>query len=182
MKLTRDKIKMSIKLIIRSKCPQVSTTTFTKRALFAWEDKRCWQSHYKSLPLGHPDTQVPPLKRRKLNIPPCGNVSDWDSVSFSVVVVLLFSNAYYLLYEDNVYCCLLSWSRPAAGFACISSSQEEHISLVYSDPSPLARGIHLTYVHNPNGTVPVIHCYGTYHSSVFMKSIMSPGVALMLIS
>ena len=62
--------------IIRSKCHQVSTTTFTKRALSAWEDKRCWLSRNKSLPHGHPDTQVPPPKRRKLNLPPSGNVSD----------------------------------------------------------------------------------------------------------
>ena len=49
--------------IIKSKNHDIRTTTFRKRALSAWEDKRCWLSMNESLPHGHPDTQLPPPKR-----------------------------------------------------------------------------------------------------------------------
>ena len=62
--------------ILKSKTHEVKTTTFAKRGLSAWEDKRCWMSSNMSLPHGHPDTQVPPLKKRKLSLPPSGDVSD----------------------------------------------------------------------------------------------------------
>ena len=62
--------------ILKSTCHQVTTTTFTKRALSAWEDKRCWLSQNRSLPHGHPDTQVPPPKRPKLDLPPSDDVND----------------------------------------------------------------------------------------------------------
>ena len=62
--------------IIKSKHHQVTTSTFRKRALSAWEDKRCWLSLNHSLPHGHPDTCIPPPKRRKLSLPPSGDVSD----------------------------------------------------------------------------------------------------------
>ena len=62
--------------ILKSKAHEVKTTTFAKRGLTAWEDKRCWMSQNISLPHGHPDTQVPSPKRRKLSLPPSGNVSD----------------------------------------------------------------------------------------------------------
>ena len=62
--------------ILKSKAHEIKTTTFAKRGLSAWEDKRCWMSANISLPHGHPDTQVPPPKRRKLSLPPSGDVSD----------------------------------------------------------------------------------------------------------
>ena len=60
--------------ILKSKCHTVTTTTFTKRALSAWEDKRCWLTRNKSLPHGHPETDVPPPKRPRLSLPPSGDV------------------------------------------------------------------------------------------------------------
>ena len=62
--------------VIKSKTHELKTTTLAKRGLSAWEDKRCWMSQNISLPHGHPDTQVPPPKKRKLELPPSSNVSD----------------------------------------------------------------------------------------------------------
>ena len=62
--------------VIRSKTHEIKTATFAKRGLSAWEDKRCWISQNISLPHGHPDTHVPPPKKRRLALPPSGNVSD----------------------------------------------------------------------------------------------------------
>ena len=68
---TFTKVNMTI---LKSKHHNVATTTFSKRALSAWEDKRCWMSTNYSLPHGHPDTQVPPPKRPRLCLPPSGDV------------------------------------------------------------------------------------------------------------
>ena len=60
--------------ILKSDLHTVKTHTFKKRALSAWEDKRCWLSHNTSLPHGHPDTHIPPPKRLKLTPPQSGDV------------------------------------------------------------------------------------------------------------
>ena len=60
--------------IIRSKQHTLRTTTFRKRALSAWEDKRCWVSENESLPHGHMDSPVPMLKRRRVELPERGDV------------------------------------------------------------------------------------------------------------
>ena len=60
--------------IIHSKNQPVKTKTYNKCGLSAWEDKRCWLSINRSLPHGHPDTQVPPPKRARLTLPPSGDV------------------------------------------------------------------------------------------------------------
>ena len=69
MKLT--KVSMTI---LKSKDQEIRTTTFEKRALSAWEDKRCWISKNHSLPHGHHDTNIPPPKKRKLTLPLSGDV------------------------------------------------------------------------------------------------------------
>jgi len=60
--------------IIRSKQHTLQTTTFRKRALSAWEDKRCWLSENNSLPHGHVDSPVPLLKRLRVELPVRGDV------------------------------------------------------------------------------------------------------------
>ena len=60
--------------ILRSKQHTIQTTTFTKRALSAWEDKRCWLSENESLPHGHVDSPVPMPKRRRVMVPESGDV------------------------------------------------------------------------------------------------------------
>ena len=60
--------------ILRSKQHTIQTTTFTKRALSAWEDKRLWLSENESLPHGHVDSPVPLPKRRRLMVPAQGDV------------------------------------------------------------------------------------------------------------
>ena len=60
--------------ILKSQVHTVKTYTFKKRALSAWEDKRCWIGHNTSLPHGHPDTNIPPPKRIKLTLPHSGDV------------------------------------------------------------------------------------------------------------
>ena len=68
--------------IIRSKQHTVQTTTFNKRALSAWEDKRMWLSENESLPHGHVDSPVPIPKRRRVMLPPSGDVGcDWPPVA-----------------------------------------------------------------------------------------------------
>ena len=62
--------------IIRSQQHTVQTTTFNKRALSAWEDKRCWLNENFSLPHGHMDCPVPMPKRRRVQVPESGDVSD----------------------------------------------------------------------------------------------------------
>ena len=62
--------------ILRSKNHTIQTTTFNKRALSAWEDKRCWLNENESLPHGHVDSPVPMPKRRRLMMPVSGDVSD----------------------------------------------------------------------------------------------------------
>ena len=62
--------------ILRSTQHTIQTTTFNKRALSAWEDKRCWLSENESLPHGHVDCPVPVPKRRRVILPVSGDVSD----------------------------------------------------------------------------------------------------------
>ena len=60
--------------ILRSHQHTIQTTTFNKRALSAWEDKRCWLNENESLPHGHVDSPVPMPKRRRLLLPARGDV------------------------------------------------------------------------------------------------------------
>ena len=60
--------------ILRSTQHTIQTTTFKKRALSAFEDKRCWLSENESLPHGHVDSPVPMPKRRRVDVPVSGNV------------------------------------------------------------------------------------------------------------
>ena len=62
--------------ILRSKQHTIQTTTFNKRALSAWEDKRCWLNENESLPHGHVDSPVPMPKRRRVALPVSGDVDD----------------------------------------------------------------------------------------------------------
>jgi len=62
--------------IIHSKQHAIQTTTFNKRALSAWEDKRCWISENESLPHGHVDSPVPMPKRRRVMVPVTGDVDN----------------------------------------------------------------------------------------------------------
>ena len=66
--------------ILRSLTHTVHTTTFTKRALSAWEDKRCWLSENESLPHGHRDSPVPMPKRRRVMLPARGDVESDEEV------------------------------------------------------------------------------------------------------
>ena len=60
--------------ILQSKRHMIRTTTFNKRALSAFEDKRCWVNENESLPHGHVDSPVPLPKRRRLMVPESGDV------------------------------------------------------------------------------------------------------------
>ena len=60
--------------ILRSQQHTIQTTTFTKRALNAWEDKRVWVSDNDSFPHGHVDSPVPMPKRRRVVLPVRGDV------------------------------------------------------------------------------------------------------------
>ena len=60
--------------ILRSKQHTIQTTTFNKRALSAWEDKRLWLNENESLPHGHVDSPVPMPKRRRVVVPVSGDV------------------------------------------------------------------------------------------------------------
>ena len=60
--------------ILKSNQHTVTTHRFKKRALSAFEDKRCWTSHNTSLPHGHPQTNIPPPKKIKLSLPSSGDV------------------------------------------------------------------------------------------------------------
>jgi hypothetical protein len=60
--------------ILRSKQHTIKTTTFNKRALSAWEDKRLWLSENESLPYGHVDSGMPAPKRRRVVVPETGDV------------------------------------------------------------------------------------------------------------
>ena len=62
--------------VIRSKQHTMQTTTFNKRTLSAWEDKRCWISENESLPHGDVDSPVPMPKRRRLMMPVSGDVDN----------------------------------------------------------------------------------------------------------
>ena len=53
--------------ILKSQQHTIQTHQFKKRALSAFEDKRCWTSHNISFPHGHPETGIPPPKRLKLS-------------------------------------------------------------------------------------------------------------------
>jgi hypothetical protein len=72
-KITR--VQMTIlRSILRSKQHTIQTTTFNKRALSAWEDKRLWLSENESLPYGHVDSGMPAPKRRRVAVPEFGDV------------------------------------------------------------------------------------------------------------
>jgi len=60
--------------ILQSKQHTIRTTTFQKRALSAFEDKRCWLTENESLPHGHMDSPVPMPKRRRVMLPESGDV------------------------------------------------------------------------------------------------------------
>ncbi len=60
--------------ILRSQQHTIQTTSFNKRALSAWEDKRVWLSENESLPHGHVDSPVPMPKRRRVAVPVRGDV------------------------------------------------------------------------------------------------------------
>ena len=60
--------------ILRSKQHTIQTTTFNKRALSAWEDKRLWLNENESLPHGHVDSPVTMSKRRRIVMPESGDV------------------------------------------------------------------------------------------------------------
>ena len=60
--------------ILRSKQHTIQTTTFNKRALSSWEDKRVWLNENESLPHGHVDSPVPNPKRRRVAVPATGDV------------------------------------------------------------------------------------------------------------
>ena len=62
--------------ILRSKQHTIQTTTFNKRALSAFEDKRCWLNENESLPHGHVDSPVPMPKRRRVVLPASGDVDE----------------------------------------------------------------------------------------------------------
>ena len=62
--------------ILRSTQHTIQTTTFNKRALCAWEDKRVWVNENESLPHGHVDSPVPIAKRRRVLMSVPGDVSD----------------------------------------------------------------------------------------------------------
>ena len=62
--------------ILKSTQHQIQTTTFTKRALSAFEDKRCWMNENESLPHGHVDSPVPIPKRRRVIVPKSGDVDE----------------------------------------------------------------------------------------------------------
>jgi len=65
--------------ILKSTQHTIQTTTFTKRALSAFEDKRCWVSENESLPHGHVDCPIPTPKRRRVMLPESGDVTDCES-------------------------------------------------------------------------------------------------------
>lgn len=60
--------------ILRSQQHTIETTTFQKRALSAFDDKRCWVNENCSLPHGHVDSPVPVPKRRRVLVPVSGDV------------------------------------------------------------------------------------------------------------
>ena len=60
--------------ILRSKQHTIQTTTFNKRALSAWDDKRIWLNENESLPHGHVNSPVPMPKRRRVVVPESGDV------------------------------------------------------------------------------------------------------------
>lgn len=60
--------------ILRSKQHTIQTTTFKKRALSAFDDKRCWLNENESLPHGHVDSPVPMRKRPRIEMPESGDV------------------------------------------------------------------------------------------------------------
>ena len=61
--------------ILKSTEHTIHTTTFRKRALSCLEDKRCWLNSNFSLPHGHVNSPIPPLKRARLSIPCSGDIS-----------------------------------------------------------------------------------------------------------
>ena len=62
---------------IRSTNHTIQTVTFKKRALSAWDDKRCWLGPNSSVPHGHYRSGVPLPKRHRPVPPPSGDLF-WD--------------------------------------------------------------------------------------------------------
>ena len=62
--------------ILRSQQHTIKTTTFRKRALSAWEDKRLWLSENVSIPYGNKDSPLPLPKRARIDVPVSGDVSE----------------------------------------------------------------------------------------------------------
>ena len=60
--------------ILQSKQHTIRTTRFQKRALSAFEDKRCWLSANESLPHGNTNTPVSLPKRRRVMMQESGDV------------------------------------------------------------------------------------------------------------
>ena len=59
--------------ILRSRLHSVNTITFSKRGLSAWDDKRCWLDANTSVPHGSSCSSIPPVKRRRVALPPSGD-------------------------------------------------------------------------------------------------------------
>ena len=51
----------------------VNTITIRKRCLSAWDDKRCWLDANTSVPHGSSFSSLPPIKRRRVVLPPSGD-------------------------------------------------------------------------------------------------------------
>ena len=60
--------------ILRSNLHTIQTVTFRKRALSAWEDKRCWLGPNSSVPHGSSSSGIPPPQRRHVALPPSGDI------------------------------------------------------------------------------------------------------------
>ena len=60
--------------ILRSKQHTIRTTTFRKRALNIWEEKRCWINKNESIPHGHFKSPILPPKVKSVFVPPSGDV------------------------------------------------------------------------------------------------------------
>ena len=68
---TESSIKMTL---FRSQLHTIQTVSFQKRALSAWEDKRCWLEANSSVPHGSYLSGLPPKRRRVFPTPASGDV------------------------------------------------------------------------------------------------------------
>ena len=60
--------------ILRSHLHSVNTVKMRKRGLSAWDDKRCWLEANFSVPHGSSCSGLPPPKRRRVVLPPSGDI------------------------------------------------------------------------------------------------------------